>query len=215
MKLDEATWQEVIAAAQAGIDKWNASAKEKSLSDKFTLRTTSGEKFTYIITEHTVGQRVSERRMVARELATGELRKATPVKVKKGSGTQIKITNGPKSWDKLAGKSPERIAGLLKLTDFLMLISGSGAKPSSSTVDRVSGFLRSDHSKNVDILLLSGSGDPFSAATKIAGPEYCFHAATTMSVDAPRDAIGVLMTTDELYERVPELNPFHRQRKRA
>lgn len=52
---------------------------------------------------------------------------------------------------------------------------------------------------------------PHKIAEEIAGPEYCFHVSQTLLSIVPEDVIGVLMTREELYERVPGLNPNRRR----
>lgn len=86
----------------------------------------------------------------------------------------------------------------------------------------MSGFARSDYSKDVRMIVEADMDSfeldqqPHTIAEKIAGPDYCFQASENMSasVSVPPDVIGVLMTQEELYQRVPELNPKRPRRRR-
>lgn len=89
---------------------------------------------------------------------------------------------------------------------------------------QVSGFSRSDYSKNIVIVVDADPNSfeldqqPTTIAEKLAGPDYCIQSSENMSasVSVPADAIGVVMTEAELYERVPELNPRRpRQRRKS
>lgn len=79
MKIDHATWNEIIAKAEASIARWNERATGEARPDIFTAKVEKGEKYVILITEHKTGYR-TERKAVAREIATGELHKAQVVK---------------------------------------------------------------------------------------------------------------------------------------
>ena len=133
MQIDDATWNEIIAKTEADIARWNERAAEKNRPDRFTANVKPVDKYTVIVTEHQTGYRV-ERKAVAREVATGELRKAQIVK--KGSGLACKITASPKSWAKLEGKSADQTFKALKLTDYIMLLGVRAETPVAEAAPR-------------------------------------------------------------------------------
>lgn len=125
MKITDEKWDEIITETQARIARWNARALEHGVEDTFTCDVERGEKYAVLITRHLP----SERKAVARELATGELRKATTV-TKRGKlvGFSIK-TPDPKAWRGLADKPAAEIVRKLKLTDYWIVKSVSTPTP--------------------------------------------------------------------------------------
>lgn len=120
MKIADEKWNEIIAETQAGIARWNARASEKGCKDTFTCSVDRGTEYEVLVTRHIP----DERKAVARELATGEVRKAKLTKRGKLVGYSI-TTPDPKGWQGLADQPAADIVRKLKLLDFLMLISVS------------------------------------------------------------------------------------------
>jgi hypothetical protein len=118
MKITDEKWNEIISETQAGIARWNARAFHHGIEDTFSCFVERGEKFVVLFTRHTPG----EQKAVARELATGELRKATLAKQDKRIRASIR-TSDPKSWQKLADKPAAEIVRKLKLLNFVMFVS--------------------------------------------------------------------------------------------
>jgi len=82
----------------------------------------------------------------------------------------------------------------------------------------VNGFLR--HTKQNVCMLVDHSYDlsdplssPHAIAERIAGSEYMFHACTNVNVAVPDEHKNVLLTSTELYARVPELDPTRRSQR--
>ena len=85
------------------------------------------------------------------------------------------------------------------------------------TTYRIDGFNRENHEERVTILLdVDGYMDPsvLKKAGEIAGPQYCLHASQNLSSPIPDDCKGVLFKLNELYARLPELNPYRGRRRR-
>jgi hypothetical protein len=85
----------------------------------------------------------------------------------------------------------------------------------------VQGFHRKDFERKVSILIDGDEDDededfsPHDMSQRIAGPAFRFHATHTVSVNVPDDCKGVLIEGDEeLYRRVPELNPRRRKQRK-
>jgi hypothetical protein len=123
MKITDEKWNELVAETQAGIDRWNQHAAEKNRPDVFSCKVEQTDKHMFLCTSHQGGH--SEMKAVARERATGELRRAKPVR-KRGKLIGVSIfTPDPKGWQELADKPANKIVGKLKLLDFTMFISSS------------------------------------------------------------------------------------------
>ena len=88
MIIDDQKWNDIIAAAQAGIERWNSRAAERAKKDFFHCQVQMGANYTVLLTAHMPD---GERKAVARELTTGELRAAKPV-VRKGRLVGFTIT---------------------------------------------------------------------------------------------------------------------------
>jgi len=85
------------------------------------------------------------------------------------------------------------------------------------TTYQIFGFNRENHAENVTILLdVDGYMDEstLEKAAAIAGPQYCLHASQNLSSPIPDDCKGVLFKLNELYARLPELNPYRGRRRR-
>jgi hypothetical protein len=107
----------------------------------------------------------------------------------------------------------------LKLTDFLMVLGVSTSvdrPPSGPPLYLVHGFHRQDHKRRVAMIVAKEEGvlSAHPIAERIAGPEFCFHASSNISVLVPPEWQGVLFEGDEeLYARVPELRPRDLRRR--
>lgn len=80
----------------------------------------------------------------------------------------------------------------------------------------VNGFRRDDHKANVRMIVdVEVGNSPFQIAENIAGPEYCFHAASNIHQPVPDVVKNRLFTSDnleELFTAVPELKPYQPRR---
>ena len=126
MKIDDATWDAIIARTKAAIERLNADALKAGTKDKFTVNAPTaapGAKYTILITESRGCG--TQRKAVARELATGELRQTKIVK----QGANIS-SNDPKAWAKLAGKPIGELVKGLSLTDYWI----TSVKPIETTI---------------------------------------------------------------------------------
>jgi hypothetical protein len=123
MIITDEKWNDIIAEARAGIDKWNENARKHQKSDVFRINVQDSNGFNVLLTEHlSNGYRESERKMVVREIATGEVRRAT-TSTHRGRVTGFKVSKSdPKAWRSLADKPAAEIAKQLKLTRFLMVL---------------------------------------------------------------------------------------------
>jgi hypothetical protein len=178
------------------------------------------------VTEHGDGSR-TDRKAIARELASGEVRRAK-AKAAKGKVNFTVQTPDPKAWRTLPAKPASEIVKNLGLTDFLLVIGWQRRDVTAASADpepdittyQVFGFRRDDHGGKVCTLVDVPRGDPTSP-TIIAGnlfgdAEYCFHASmnVTASIHVPDDAKNKLFHgDDELYAAVPALRPPERSRK--
>jgi hypothetical protein len=120
MIIDDKTWDAIVTATRAGIDRWNARAAENGVKDSFHCEVHTEKDIVVLLTRHAGGWN-NRRKAVVRELATGELRRATPI-FKRDRLTSVSVhTSDPKGWQALAGKSASEIARGLKLTDFKII----------------------------------------------------------------------------------------------
>jgi hypothetical protein len=111
MKIDETTWQAIIAETKAAVEKLNASAVRIGSKQKFGIKVPDpapDAKYAYLITSDGDGDNYAQRKVLARELASGEMRPAKIVKMKGGRGAKIAGAD-PKAWAKLVGKSAAEI----------------------------------------------------------------------------------------------------------
>jgi hypothetical protein len=127
MKITDEKWNEIIAETRAGIEDLNAWAKRNGQSDTFHCEIDEGQDFTKLVTTRSDG----ERRAVAREKATGELRTAKPVVRTNFRGYKI-TTPDPKSWQNLSSKSASEVGKKLKLLSFSSRWTVTGSGPSSA-----------------------------------------------------------------------------------
>jgi len=126
MKIDDATWDAIIAETKAAIERLNADALKAGTKDKFTVNAPTaapGAMYAFLITESRGCG--TQRKAVARELATGELRQTKIVK----QGANIS-SNDPKDWTKLAGKPIAELVRGLKLTNYWII----SVKPLDTTI---------------------------------------------------------------------------------
>jgi hypothetical protein len=82
----------------------------------------------------------------------------------------------------------------------------------------VHGFSRSDDGVRVSIIVdvdTNTGGEAFELAQAIGGPDYCFHASENLLHPVPDTVKNRLLTNDELYAAVPELDLSRRRRARA
>lgn len=117
MRVDDATWQAIIAETTTEINRMNGVLAEHDLTDPFTLRVVAAEDHEILITQR--GSR--ERRAIARYMPTNELRKATIDR--KG---KCKISTPLKSWERLHGKTAREIMKGVKVADYMIVISSRG-----------------------------------------------------------------------------------------
>jgi hypothetical protein len=89
------------------------------------------------------------------------------------------------------------------------------------TTYRIDGFNRQNHAEQVTILLDVDDNDPlqeenmFRRVEAIAGPGFCFHMSQNLFSPIPDDCKGIVFKGDEeLYARLPELNPYRGRRRR-
>jgi hypothetical protein len=222
MIINDNKWQEIIAATRAGIDKWNVRAREKARPDKFAVNVQRSGDFEILLTEHNK-EGYTERKVVMRNCVSGELR---PAKAKKTAKGLFNITSRaiPKAWARLADKPADEIIRALKLTNFIMIL-GASVVPQVRTAEGlishyVHSFRRDAHNVRVCMIVdVEGYNGGHAIAEKIAGPEYCFHAASNLNVLVPDHVKNRLFTTaeelEELYTAVPELRPRDQSRRAA
>jgi hypothetical protein len=87
------------------------------------------------------------------------------------------------------------------------------------TTYRVDGFNRQNHAERVTILLdRENPNDPLESMRKaeaIAGPGFYFHMSQNLNSPVPDDCKGIVFKGDEeLYARLPQLNPYRGRRRR-
>jgi hypothetical protein len=123
MIITDEKWNDIIAETQARIDKWNESAQEHQKSDVFRIKVQDEGDYTVLLTEHLNNGDANDRKVVVREIATGEMRRAAIVKYR-GRVKGFKVWRpDPKAWRLLVDKPAAEIVRQLKLTRFLMLLS--------------------------------------------------------------------------------------------
>ena len=83
---------------------------------------------------------------------------------------------------------------------------------------RVDGFKRSEHGSRTIVIVDADpncgimEGRPHHIAEALAGPDYCFHSSQNINHSVPDAAKNRLLTEEELYAAVPEMNPRARGR---
>jgi hypothetical protein len=114
-------WNDIIAETRTVIDKWNESARKHQKSDVFRIKVHDTDGYTDLLTEHVNGYQ-TERKIIAREIATGEMRRTT-ISKQRGHITGFKMWRpDPQAWRSLANKPAAEIVKRLKLTNFLMIL---------------------------------------------------------------------------------------------
>jgi hypothetical protein len=85
------------------------------------------------------------------------------------------------------------------------------------TTFQVSGFNRETHSECVILIDADDHNKTYAVAKNIVGPGFCFDMAMNLGdIHVPDDAKNVLSySNEELYARVPELNPNWRRPRNA
>jgi hypothetical protein len=82
----------------------------------------------------------------------------------------------------------------------------------------VHGFSRSDHNRNVCVVvdIAKDDSEEVFAAVEALNPanELCFHVSQNISAAVPDEIKNKVLTEAELYARVPELDPSSRRRRR-
>src|SRR5215472_9660884 len=138
MKIDDATWDAIIAETKAAIERLNACARKAGTKGKFAVNAPTagpGTKYAFLITESRGCG--TQRKAVARELATGELRQTKIVK----QGVNIS-SNDPKAWAKLADKPIAELVRGLNLTNYWII----SVKPIETTIRTIAPAARRDAS---------------------------------------------------------------------
>jgi hypothetical protein len=125
MKIDDATWSAIIEETMAGIARLKEAATKGGRSDQFAASLHKLDKHAVLLTEHACGRR-AERKAVAREMATGELRKAQVAGEGKVLTTRISDED-PEGWADLAGKPAAQIVKGLNLAGYVMFINARAA----------------------------------------------------------------------------------------
>lgn len=119
MKIDDATWNAIIEETKAGIARLKEAAARHGKGDQFAASLHELEKHALLLTEHACGRRTN-RKAVAREIATGELRKARVVQKDKVLATKIS-GDDPEGWADLVGKPAAQIVKDLNLASYVMV----------------------------------------------------------------------------------------------
>jgi hypothetical protein len=130
MKISDEKWNEIIAVTRWRVERWNARAAERNLPDRFSCDVVPTTHLAVLITTHQPEHGPIERKAVAREIISGEVRST---KLRKGrvSGLTTR-TPDPKAWGSLAVRSASEIVVKLKLGDFLHVL-GSNVNRIEST----------------------------------------------------------------------------------
>ena len=114
MKVSDEKWDQIIRVTRAVIDKLNARARARQLSDKFHVNVQRTGAFELLLTEHIDGT-TSDRRIAVRQIETGEVR---PIKLKNSRGAAfVKTKSVPKACAGLADRPAAVIVRALKLVD--------------------------------------------------------------------------------------------------
>ncbi len=133
LKIDDATWQELIAATRADIDKLNAKCTGNYANYSFECTVDGNSETDWLETRQRNTSGPGDRRTIARIKATGELLKVTF----KRKGKQIVSTGRSitaQSWIKAAAKSPAELLKVTKITDYVMIHVGEAYYAGRSTI---------------------------------------------------------------------------------
>jgi hypothetical protein len=122
MTIDDAKWEEIVAATQARIAKLNAMARERRADSEFVCTvepTTDGGAVLATMHKAPYGTKC---KAVARD-KTGAL---SPVRIKRRNALEFYTKpDRPKTWAKLAGRSADEIVTALGLTDYFVVIGST------------------------------------------------------------------------------------------
>jgi hypothetical protein len=121
MKISDTLWNSIVAETAAGIDRCRADAARHGLADKFTVTVEPMGGYAVLVTEHRLDY-YTDRHAIARDLSTGDLRRARLVE-KRGGGYRVEVRSAvPKGWADLATKPADRIVKALGLLDFTVIL---------------------------------------------------------------------------------------------
>jgi hypothetical protein len=131
MKIDDATWNAIVGETKVGIARLKEAAAKYGKSDVFAASLHELEKHIVLVTEHACGRR-ADRKAVAREIATGELRKAQVIGKDKVLTAKINYAD-PEGWAAFAGKTAAQIVRDLTLTSYVMFVDARVTQPTTAT----------------------------------------------------------------------------------
>jgi single-stranded DNA-binding protein len=126
------TTEQIRVEVRRGIKRWNATARERGRGDSLGMIWRDVDGFNVLVIEHWGGGNWAGKKAIAREIATGEMHKAT-VKTRAFAVETLKVKEtDPLRWKALAQKSAGDIVDALGLLDFVMVndtqsVSGSEA----------------------------------------------------------------------------------------
>jgi hypothetical protein len=121
MIITDEKWNDIIAETRAKIDQWNENARKHQRPDVFDITVRDSNGFNVLLTEH-LTKYETERKIVVREITTGEMRRAK-ISKHRGRVTGFRVwKSDPKAWQSLTDKPGAEIAKRLKLTNFLMIL---------------------------------------------------------------------------------------------
>jgi hypothetical protein len=121
MKISDALWNDIVAETRAGIERWKANAAKHGLADRFTVTVEPVGGYVVLVTEHAV-EYYRDRHAIAREISTGELRRAR-LQEKRDGSFRVEIRPvAPKGWATLATKPADKIVKALGLVDFTVIL---------------------------------------------------------------------------------------------
>jgi hypothetical protein len=118
MRTDDTTWNAVVAETEARIGRLNKKAAKRGMEEHFAAHVHRSQDRTILLTEHYLGLLV-ERKAIARDARTGELRKVRPKKI--AGKIDFAIGVAPKAWNKLEGKPAHEIVRTICLASYIML----------------------------------------------------------------------------------------------
>jgi hypothetical protein len=121
MQIDEAKWNAIVVAAMAAMERLNLTARNGNRADQFSAELIKGisGNYVFLVTRHQQeGGRVA-RKIVAWELATGELRAA---RFTRNNCINV-IDSDPRHWRDLKGKSPAQIVKSVGLDDYVIRLN--------------------------------------------------------------------------------------------
>jgi hypothetical protein len=121
MLIQQESWNDIIKTTEAKIANWNARAKERGVEDTFFVDVREASGYCLLITKH-VSSGPDDIKVVAREIATSQMRPAKLNKDKKGRIVGFTVKPEPKAWKSLAEKPAETIVAKVGLTNFLLIL---------------------------------------------------------------------------------------------